>query len=196
MQVVEFVSKALQRDVRVRFQMLWNENYGSLCPKLIGGFGRIAMSDPALRTYIGQMSFFSGLSDAQLDQLTAFASGMRYSSQQRLFKSDTDADKFYIIRDGKVGIEIPAIAGEPLRVQTLGNGGVLGWSWLIPPYRWLFDARALVASDIIAIDGVKLREQCDADPSLGYQLMKRFAVLMAERLQASRVAAIKQYAGN
>jgi CRP/FNR family cyclic AMP-dependent transcriptional regulator len=154
------------------------------------------MSDPALRTYIGQMSFFNGLSSAHLDQLTAFASEMRYSSQQRLFKSDTDADKFYIIRDGKVGIEIPAIAGEPLRVQTLGNGGVLGWSWLIPPYRWLFDARALVASDIIAIDGVKLRAQCDADPSLGYQLMKRFAVLMAERLQASRVAAIKQYAGN
>ena len=154
------------------------------------------MSDPALRTYIGQLGFFSGLSNEHLDQLASFASSMRYSSQQRLFKSDTDADKFYIVRDGKIGVEIPAIAGEPLRVQTLGNGGVLGWSWLIPPYRWLFDARALIASDIIAIDGVRLRAQCDADPSLGYQLMKRFAVLMAERLNASRLAAIKQYAGN
>jgi hypothetical protein len=83
-----------------------------------------------------------------------------------------------------------------LRVQTLGNGGVLGWSWLIPPYRWLFDARALTASDIIVIDGVKLRAQCDVDPSLGYTLMKRFAVLMAERLNASRLVAIKQYVGN
>jgi CRP-like cAMP-binding protein len=142
------------------------------------------------------MSFFSGLSDAHLDQLTAFASGMRYSSQQRLFKSDTDADKFYIIRDGKVGVEIPAVEGEPLRVQTLGNGGVLGWSWLIPPYRWSFEARALSASDIIAVDGVKLREHCETDHTLGYLLMKRFAVLMAERLNASRAAAIKAHTGH
>lgn len=154
------------------------------------------MSDSALRNYLGQLPFFSGLSSKQIDLVTSFASSMRYTSQQRLFKSDTDADKFYIIRDGKVGVEIPAVAGEPLRVQTLGNGGVLGWSWLIPPYRWLFDARALTAADIIQIDGVRLREECERDPALGYPLIKRFAVLMAERLQASRLAAIKQYAGH
>jgi hypothetical protein len=73
---------------------------------------------------------------------------------------------------------------------------VLGWSWLIPPYRWLFDARALNASDIIAVDGAKLRALCEQDTALGYQLLKRFAVLMAERLNASRVAAIKEYSGS
>ena len=154
------------------------------------------MSDPAIRTYLGQLSFFSGLAPEQLDQLASFASATRYNAQQRVFKSDTDADKFYIVRDGKVGVEIPAIAGEPLRIQTLGNGGVLGWSWLIPPYRWLFDARALVPSDIIVMDGARLREKCETDNALGYQLMKRFAVLMAERLNASRIAAIKQYSGD
>ena len=154
------------------------------------------MSDPALRTYLGQLSFFSGLSSPQVDQLASCASATRFNAQQRVFKSDTDADKFYIVRDGKVGVEIPAIAGEPLRIQTLGNGGVLGWSWLIPPYRWLFDARALVPSDIIVIDGARLRELCEKDNALGYQLMKRFAVLMAERLNASRIAAIKQYSGD
>lgn len=153
------------------------------------------MSDPAIRTYLGQLPFFSGLTDAQLDQLASFATAARYTSQQRVFKSDTDADKFYIIRDGKVGVEIPAVAGEPLRIQTLGNGGVLGWSWLIKPYRWSFDARALSASDIIAVDGAKLREVCEIDTALGYQLLKRFAVLMAERLNAARVAAIKEYRG-
>jgi CRP-like cAMP-binding protein len=154
------------------------------------------MSDSALRNYLAQLPFFSDLSSKQIDLVASFASSMRYTSQQRLFKSDTDADKFYIIRDGKVGVEIPAVAGEPLRVQTLGNGGVLGWSWLIPPYRWLFDARALTAADIIQLDGVRLREECERDPSLGYPLIKRFAVLMAERLQASRLAAIKQHAGH
>lgn len=154
------------------------------------------MSDPAIRTYLEQLPFFSGLSSQHLDQLASFATAARYTAQQRVFKSDTDADKFYIIRDGKVGVEIPAVAGEPLRIQTLGNGGVLGWSWLIPPYRWLFDARALSASDIISVDGAKLRDLCEKDTALGYQLLKRFAVLMAERLNASRVAAIKEYRGS
>jgi len=154
------------------------------------------MSEPSIRTYLGQLQFFSGLTSAQVDQLAAFAQATRYNAQQRVFKSDTDADAFYIVRDGKVGVEIPAVAGEPLRIQTLGNGGVLGWSWLIPPYRWLFDARALVPSDIIVIDGARLRAQCEADNALGYQMIKRFAVLMAERLNASRVTAIKQYSGD
>jgi CRP-like cAMP-binding protein len=153
------------------------------------------MSDPAIRTYLGQLSFFSGLTNTQLDTLATQASTTRYNAQQRVFKSDTDADKFYIVRDGKVGVEIPAVAGEPLRIQTLGNGGVIGWSWLLSPYRWLFDARALVPSDLIVMDGVRLRELCETDNVLGYQLMKRFAVLMADRLNASRVAAIKQYSG-
>ena len=150
------------------------------------------MSD-AIRTYLEQLPFLSGLSSEHLDLLASFATAARYNAQQRLFKSDTDADRFYIIRDGKIGVEIPAIEGEPLRLQTLGNGGVLGWSWVIPPYRWLFDARALSATDIIAVDGVKLREHIETDQSLGYQLLKRFAVLMQERLNASRVAAIKAH---
>jgi CRP/FNR family cyclic AMP-dependent transcriptional regulator len=153
------------------------------------------MSDPAIRTYLAQHPFFVGLTEPQLDLLASHASATRYNAQQRVFKYDTDADKFYILRDGKVGVEIPAIAGEPLRLQTLGSGGVLGWSWLIPPYRWLFDARALVASDIIVMDGAQLRQECERDPVLGYQLLKRFAVLMAERLNASRLTAIRQYTG-
>jgi CRP/FNR family cyclic AMP-dependent transcriptional regulator len=154
------------------------------------------MSDPAIRSYLAQHAFFIGLSDQQLDLLASCASAMRYGAQQRVFKYDTDADKFYILRDGKVAVEIPAIAGEPLRLQSLGNGGVLGWSWLIPPYRWLFDARALAPSDIIVMDGARLRDECERDPLLGYQLMKRFAVLMAERLNASRLTAIRQYTGS
>jgi CRP/FNR family cyclic AMP-dependent transcriptional regulator len=160
------------------------------------GSRRNVMSVDPIRTYFAQAAFFRGLSSEHLDQLATFGTETRFNAQQRLFKSDTDADKFYIVRDGKVAVEIPAVEGEPLRLQTLGNHGILGWSWLIPPYRWLFDARALSNSDIIVMDGVRLREQCERDNALGFQLFKRFAVLMTERLNASRVAAIKQHTGH
>jgi CRP-like cAMP-binding protein len=149
-----------------------------------------------LRSYLAQHAFFIGLSDAHLDLLGSYASAARYGAQQRVFKYDTDANQFYVLRDGKVGVEIPAVSGEPLRIQTVGSGGVLGWSWLIPPYRWAFDARALVTSEIVVLDGARLRAQCETDPKLGYELMKRFAALMAERLNASRLAAIRQYSGD
>jgi CRP/FNR family cyclic AMP-dependent transcriptional regulator len=154
------------------------------------------MSDPAIRTYLAQHAFFKELSAKHLELVSSYASTQSFSTQSRVFKYDTDADKFYLLREGKVGVEIPAVEGEPLRIQTVGNGAVLGWSWLIPPYRWLFDARALVPSDIIVMDGARLRDECEKDNVLGYQLMKRFAVLMAERLNASRQAAIKHHTGS
>jgi hypothetical protein len=86
--------------------------------------------------------------------------------QQRIFKHDTRADNVYIVRDGKLGPEVAAIHGEPL---------------VIPPYRWLFDARAVSQARVIALDGARLRAYCDADPSLGHALLRRFAALMAER---------------
>ena len=154
------------------------------------------MADADVRNYLGQHPFFAGLTPQHLDLVSSLATPARYGTQQRVFKYDTDANQFYVLRDGKVGVEIPAIAGEPLRIQTVGNGGVLGWSWLIPPYRWLFDARALAPSEIVVLDGARLRAECENDPRLGYELMKRFAVLMAERLNASRTAAIRHYSGD
>ncbi|HEX7481126.1 MAG TPA: cyclic nucleotide-binding domain-containing protein [Polyangiales bacterium] len=153
------------------------------------------MTDGTLHAYLAQHPFFKGLSAEHLDLIAAHASVAHYGAQQRVFKQDTTADKFYLLREGRVDVEIPAIASDPLTIQTLGAGRVLGWSWLIPPYRWLFDARAMTPSTIIVVDGEKLRAQCEADPRLGYELMKRFAALMAERLNASRLAAIKQYTG-
>lgn len=153
------------------------------------------MADADLRTYLAQHPFFGGLSQAQLDLVASYASAATYGAQQRVFKYDTDANQFYILREGKVGVEIPAIAVEPLRIQTVGSGGVLGWSWLIPPYRWAFDARAITTSEIVILDGARLRAECDKDPKLGYELVKRFAALMAERLNASRLAAIRHYTG-
>jgi CRP/FNR family transcriptional regulator, cyclic AMP receptor protein len=146
--------------------------------------------------YLAQHPFFKDLSVQYLQLLTKHASVVQASAQQRVFKQDTDANHFYIVRTGKIALEIPAISGEPLRAQTVGDSQILGWSWLIPPFRWLFDARALVPSTLIAFDGAALRAACDADPKLGYDLLRKFAVLMADRLSASRAAAIAQYSGS
>jgi CRP/FNR family transcriptional regulator, cyclic AMP receptor protein len=153
------------------------------------------MADDTIHAYLAQHPFFAGLPSHYLTLLSSHATFQTFTPQQRVFKQDTDADKFFIVRSGKVTLEIPAVSGEPLTIQTVGDGDLLGWSWLIPPYRWLFEARAITPSTLVVMDGVKLRAACDNDPKLGYDLLRRFAVLMSERLSASRLAAIKQYSG-
>ncbi len=151
------------------------------------------MTDATLTVYLAQHPAFRGLSAEQVAQVASYARLSQFAPGQRVFEHDTRAEEFYIVRQGKVTVEIPALAGEPLVIQTLGDGSLLGWSWMLPPYQWSFDARAASPTTVIAVDGVKLRAACEADPRLGYELMKRFAALMAERLNAARRAAIRHY---
>jgi len=97
------------------------------------------------------------------------------------------ADVFYLIRRGQVTLETRAPGRPPLVIETLGPGTTIGWSWLFPPYRWQFDARATEPVEAIAVDAICLRAKVEADPALGYELTKRFASVMLNRLQAARL---------
>ena len=83
-------------------------------------------------------------------------------------------------------VEVPAIEGPSLEIQSLGPDEVLGWSWLIPPYSWSFQARACETTDILEFDGKAVRDRCEQDPGFGYAVLKRFSSLMSDRLEAAR----------
>lgn len=151
--------------------------------------------DGTLVDYLAKHPVFEGLAPNHLRSIASFASERSIAAGERLFRRDNDATQFFLVRKGRVSVEVPAIDGDSLKIQTVKDGGLLGWSWLIPPYRWSFDARVEVPGQIIVFDGEKLRAACESDPKLGYQLLKRFAALMAERLNAARVTAMRHYAG-
>ena len=104
-----------------------------------------------------------------------------------------DASRFYIIPEGKVALETVGPRPEPVTIQTVEAGEVLGWSWLFPPYRWHFSARVVEQTRAIALDGVCLRTKGEADHNLGYELVKRVAQVMMERLQATRLQLLDIY---
>ena len=78
-------------------------------------------------------------------------------------------------------------------IETLHEGDVVGWSWLFEPYRWQMDARVTRAAALVTFDGECLRGKCDADHELGYQLMRRFAASVIDRLQATRLQLLDVY---
>ena len=110
-----------------------------------------------------------------------------------MFHQGDPANNFYLIRSGTVSVEIPAITGPTLQIQSLGPDKILGWSWLIAPFRWNFQARVTEDAEIFAFDGAALRDRCEEDPRLGYELLKRFAGLMSERLESARRKMIDEW---
>jgi CRP/FNR family transcriptional regulator, cyclic AMP receptor protein len=130
---------------------------------------------------------FAGLEAAHAEQLAGCARTAGWEQGEMLFREGDPADVFYVLRRGRVALELFVPHRGSLTVETIEPGDVVGWSWLFPPYRWHFDGRAVVQVRAIAVDGACLRRKCDDDPELGYDLMRRFSQVMLERLQATRL---------
>lgn len=148
-----------------------------------------------IKTVLAKHFLFEGLDQRYLDLIAGCASNVKFDNKDFLFREGQEADRLYIIREGKVALEsVLAPEREPLTLQILGEDDVLGWSWIFPPYRWRFDARAIVPTQAIMLDGKYLREKCEEDHDLGYELMKRFAYVIQQRLQAVRLQNPNMYA--
>ncbi|MBZ5538705.1 MAG: cyclic nucleotide-binding domain-containing protein [Acidobacteriia bacterium] len=147
----------------------------------------------SLRPVLAEHPFLSDLSPRHLDLVVGCASNVRFEAGKYLFREEEDANQFYIIREGKVAVEIRTPHRGPLTVQTVSAGEILGWSWLLPPYQWHFDARAVEPTRAIALDGKCLRVKCENDHDLGYELLKRFAQIMEQRLEATRLQVLDIY---
>jgi len=148
-----------------------------------------------LERIIAEHPFFEGLESDYTSLLTGCASNVRFSAGMYLCKEGEDANQFYLIRAGKVSLEILTPQSKPLTVETLEQGDVLGWSWLVPPYVWNFHARALQETRAIALDGKCLRTKCEQNHDLGYEVLRRFSQLMVRRLHATRFQLLDVYAG-
>jgi len=146
-----------------------------------------------LQGILADHPFARGLNNHHLELLVGCASNIRFEAGQLVFREGEEANQFYLIREGKVAVELFASERGPITILTLGEGEVLGWSWLVPPYSWRFDARAIESTRAIALDGKCLREKSERDHDLGYELLKRIAHTMEERLQATRLQLLNVY---
>ena len=137
--------------------------------------------------------FFAGLRPEYLTLLVGCASNEVFPADSYLFREGEPAESFYLIRDGKVALEIAAPGRGALTVQTLGPEDVVGFSWLIEPHRWQFDGRAVERVRAVRMEAACLRGKWEQDPALGYELMRRFARLTVTRLQATRLQLLDVY---
>ncbi|MBI5021393.1 MAG: cyclic nucleotide-binding domain-containing protein [Ignavibacteriales bacterium] len=149
-----------------------------------------------LEPLLSEHPFLKGLDPKHLQLITGCASNVRFDAGQIIFREGEEADQFYIIRNGKVALQIYTPGRGSIIIDTLTEGDILGWSWLIPPYQWRFDAVAGELTRAIALDGKCLRNKCESDHDLGYELLKRFASIVDSRLESTRLRLLDMYDSN
>lgn len=137
--------------------------------------------------------FFKGLSDEYLERLVAVARDVNVEANRFIFRDGTDANCFLVVYGGDVAIELHVPGKGPRIIQTVHAGEVLGWSWLFPPHRWTFDARALNEVSAYCLDAPSLLEAVEADHEFGYEMVRRFSEIVVNRLNAARMQVLDVY---
>ena len=142
---------------------------------------------------LAEAKAFNGMSEEHLALIAGCAQNQTFENGAYLMREGDAADSFYVVRLGRVALEIFVPERGAVTLETVDDGDLLGWSWLVPPFREHLDARALSSVHVVAFDAACLRGKADEDPVLGYELMRRFVPVIIERLQATRVRLLDVY---
>jgi CRP-like cAMP-binding protein len=140
-----------------------------------------------------QHRFLEGMDIQFVRDLAECAKLVSFASGEFVLRQGASAKYFYLIRSGAVAVELFSSDGGPVVIQKLGKGDVLGWSWLIPPFQWRFDARALESTEAIELDGEVLKTAFEKFPAFGYAVLHRFVKVVADRLEAERLKLVNIY---
>lgn len=142
---------------------------------------------------IDEHPFFQGIDATLRELLVGCAANERYDAGQFLFRQGQSAEKFFLIRAGTVAVEIDQPGRPPIIIETIAEGDIAGWAWMVEPYQSTFDARAMTLVRALSFDAQCLRRKMEADPALGFEVMRRFVPVMAHRLAAARLQMLDLY---
>jgi CRP-like cAMP-binding protein len=154
------------------------------------------MKADSLAAGVAAHPFLIGMSEHHIRLLIDCAMKSRFEPGEIIFREGETANRFYLIEQGEVALDSRVGEGEPVTIETVRSGDLLGWSWLFPPYVWHFSARAIQPTSALFFYGTILREYCERDHALGYELFKRMSEVMTRRLQAARARLLKAYANS
>lgn len=142
---------------------------------------------------VSQNPLLANFKPEHKELIAGCASNVKFDAGELIFREGEPAERFFLIRYGKVSVEVFSPSKGRVTIQTYEVGDVLGWSWIVKPYRCYHDARALDLTRAIAFDGACLRNKADSDPEFGYTLLKCFAPLIAQNLERVELQLLDVY---
>ena len=147
-----------------------------------------------LDSLIREHPFCQGLDDAAIELMSGCARNEHFAAGSLIARENQESNRLFLIRFGTAALEIHRPGHDPLIIETLEEGEILGWSWIVPPFRWAYDVRAVTLVRAIGVEAGCLRDKCDKDHSFGYEIYHRITRVMANRLAATRLRLVDLYA--
>uniref|UniRef100_A0A832MKZ8 Cyclic nucleotide-binding domain-containing protein n=1 Tax=Eiseniibacteriota bacterium TaxID=2212470 RepID=A0A832MKZ8_UNCEI len=146
-----------------------------------------------LEPILAEVEFFRGMKQEHLALVAGCAQNVRYDRGEFAGRVGDPADKFWVVREGRMALELHTPNRGAITIATMTEGDVVGFSWLLPPYQLRFDVHVLQPTRALMFDGACLRGKCVADPSLGLDLYQRVTRIIAERLEAMSLQLLDVY---
>ncbi len=140
--------------------------------------------------------FFKGMDKESYKLLSGCAKNERHNAGDYIVREGDPADQFYLLHKGAVALEFHVQGKDPIILETLHDGDIFGWSWIVPPCKWTYDIRAVGLTRLVALEAKCLRKKLNKDHSLGFDLYSRFIPIMAKRLASTRLQLVDMYGGS
>lgn len=133
-----------------------------------------------------QPELLEGLPQAEVDKALALGTRITLASGEELFGLGSQADSLFLIERGRIRLTLPMqVRGhqEDILVEERSPGQTVGWSALIPPYRFTLKATAPLESEVIAIPREALQGYFADNPATAYAVALNLAAVIGHRLQ-------------
>lgn len=153
------------------------------------------MTIQSIAELIRSHAFFADMRSEWIELIAGCGSNFVFRPGEVIAREGERCEVFYALRRGRVAVELYAPGVGARTIQTLGDGAILGWSWLFPPHLWRFDLRAIETTHAVRFEAACLLPKCDASPEMGYDFMRRFSGVMSDRLEATRLQLLDVYGG-
>ena len=134
----------------------------------------------------GQPDLLKDLSQDAVERTLALGSRITLAPGEELFRLGTPASNLYLVERGRVRLTLPMqVRGkeEDVLVEERSAGQTVGWSALIPPFRFTLKATAPLETEVLAISREALREHFKLHPDVGCVVSLNLAAVIGQRLQ-------------
>lgn len=152
------------------------------------------MDTNQLKYVLEELRFSAVFPPEVLDDLAAASTIQQVSAGTVVFRESGANDNLYLLRSGRLALEMNVPGRGAVRILTIGPGEMVGWSALLGQGKMTASAVAVEDAELVVAPADSLRELCKANDEFGHQMMRQMADALSKRLVATRLQLLDLFA--
>ena len=136
---------------------------------------------------LGDTWFGTRLPADALARLEAQASVASFDAGAEILREGDPTRYLAVVLRGRVALRLRVPERGTTTILTVEEGDIVGWTAVVPPHRATSTVVALVPTQLLLLDGERLRAELDGDPVLASAVYRSLLEALANRLSGTRM---------